>query len=104
MQREIVQAGGVALNCVGNGVILREGPFDKIWIQPAAGDARLGNRPLRFPKLLAALENAPVGPRHVSALVQRTGGAVTRQHATGSHLSHCRNDLNWRKKRRLFRI
>lgn len=32
-------AGGVALNCVGNGVILREGPFDKIWIQPAAGDA-----------------------------------------------------------------
>ncbi|HSH40331.1 MAG TPA: SxtJ family membrane protein, partial [Chthoniobacterales bacterium] len=32
-------AGGVALNCVGNGRILREGPFDKIWIQPAAGDA-----------------------------------------------------------------
>ncbi|HBR15725.1 MAG TPA: hypothetical protein DD723_09365 [Candidatus Omnitrophica bacterium] len=32
-------AGGVALNCVGNGKILREGPFKKIWIQPAAGDA-----------------------------------------------------------------
>jgi carbamoyltransferase len=32
-------AGGVALNCVGNGRILREGPFDKVWIQPAAGDA-----------------------------------------------------------------
>ena len=32
-------AGGVALNCVGNGVILREGPFENIWIQPAAGDA-----------------------------------------------------------------
>ncbi|MEO1130615.1 MAG: carbamoyltransferase [Planctomycetota bacterium] len=32
-------AGGVALNCVGNGRILREGPFDRIWIQPAAGDA-----------------------------------------------------------------
>ncbi|MFZ1946728.1 MAG: carbamoyltransferase [bacterium] len=32
-------AGGVALNCVGNGRILREGPFDNIWIQPAAGDA-----------------------------------------------------------------
>jgi carbamoyltransferase len=32
-------AGGVALNCVGNGKILREGPFDDIWIQPAAGDA-----------------------------------------------------------------
>lgn len=32
-------AGGVALNCVGNGRLLREGPFEDIWIQPAAGDA-----------------------------------------------------------------
>ncbi len=32
-------AGGVALNCVGNGRLLREGPFKDIWIQPAAGDA-----------------------------------------------------------------
>lgn len=32
-------AGGVALNCVSNGRLLREGPFDDIWIQPAAGDA-----------------------------------------------------------------
>ncbi|MEA1996749.1 MAG: carbamoyltransferase C-terminal domain-containing protein, partial [Gemmatimonadota bacterium] len=32
-------AGGVALNCVANGRILREGPFESIWIQPAAGDA-----------------------------------------------------------------
>ncbi|MGH7380701.1 MAG: carbamoyltransferase family protein [Candidatus Methylomirabilales bacterium] len=32
-------AGGVALNCVANGRILREGPFKRIWIQPAAGDA-----------------------------------------------------------------
>jgi carbamoyltransferase len=32
-------AGGVALNCVANGRLLREGPFKKIWIQPAAGDA-----------------------------------------------------------------
>lgn len=32
-------AGGVALNCVANGKILREGPFKSIWIQPAAGDA-----------------------------------------------------------------
>ena len=35
----LVLAGGVALNCVGNGRILYEGPFDNIWIQPAAGDA-----------------------------------------------------------------
>jgi len=32
-------AGGVALNCVGNGRILREGPFKQLWIQPASGDA-----------------------------------------------------------------
>lgn len=37
--KKLVLAGGVALNCVGNGRILREGPFEDIWIQPAAGDA-----------------------------------------------------------------
>jgi carbamoyltransferase len=37
--KNLVMAGGVALNCVGNARILREGPFDHIWIQPAAGDA-----------------------------------------------------------------
>src|SRR3954465_14614844 len=37
--RDVCMAGGVALNCVGNGRLLREGPFDQVWIQPAAGDA-----------------------------------------------------------------
>jgi carbamoyltransferase len=37
--RDLCLAGGVALNCVGNGRILREGPFEQIWVQPAAGDA-----------------------------------------------------------------
>jgi carbamoyltransferase len=37
--KHLVLAGGVALNCVANGRLLREGPFDDIWIQPAAGDA-----------------------------------------------------------------
>ena len=37
--RNLVLAGGVALNCVANGRLLREGPFEHIWIQPAAGDA-----------------------------------------------------------------
>ncbi|NIV47852.1 MAG: hypothetical protein GWN46_14130, partial [Gammaproteobacteria bacterium] len=36
---KLVMAGGVALNCVANGRLLREGPFEDIWIQPAAGDA-----------------------------------------------------------------
>ncbi|PXF55293.1 MAG: hypothetical protein C4B57_03335 [Deltaproteobacteria bacterium] len=38
-QKNLCLAGGVALNCVANGRILREGPFEDIWIQPAAGDA-----------------------------------------------------------------
>jgi carbamoyltransferase len=37
--KRLCLAGGVALNCVGNGRILREGPFEEVWIQPAAGDA-----------------------------------------------------------------
>lgn len=37
--KNVVLAGGVALNCVGNGRLLREGPFEQLWIQPAAGDA-----------------------------------------------------------------
>ena len=38
-QKQLCLAGGVALNCVANGRILREGPFEDLWIQPAAGDA-----------------------------------------------------------------
>jgi carbamoyltransferase len=38
-ERNLCLAGGVALNCVANGKLLREGPFERLWIQPAAGDA-----------------------------------------------------------------
>jgi carbamoyltransferase len=38
-EKELCLAGGVALNCVANGRVLREGPFEDIWIQPAAGDS-----------------------------------------------------------------
>jgi carbamoyltransferase len=37
--RNLCLAGGVALNCVANGKVLRDGHFDKVWVQPAAGDA-----------------------------------------------------------------
>jgi len=37
--RDLCMAGGVALNCVANGRIVREGPFEWLWVQPAAGDA-----------------------------------------------------------------
>jgi carbamoyltransferase len=38
-EKNLCLAGGVALNCVANGRLLREGPFEDVWIQPAAGDA-----------------------------------------------------------------
>jgi carbamoyltransferase len=38
-ERRLTMAGGVALNCVANARLLREGPFDEIWVQPASGDS-----------------------------------------------------------------
>ncbi|MDX1530433.1 MAG: carbamoyltransferase C-terminal domain-containing protein, partial [Rhodothermales bacterium] len=38
-EKNLCLAGGVALNCVANGRLLREGPFEHVWVQPAAGDA-----------------------------------------------------------------
>jgi len=38
-QKNLYLAGGVALNCVANGKILRDGAFENVWVQPAAGDA-----------------------------------------------------------------
>jgi carbamoyltransferase len=38
-ERDLAMAGGVALNCVANSRLWREGPFERIWVQPAAGDA-----------------------------------------------------------------
>ena len=38
-EQNLCLAGGVALNCVANGRLLREGPFKRVWVQPAAGDA-----------------------------------------------------------------
>ena len=37
--KQLCLAGGVALNCVANGKIVRDGKFERIWVQPAAGDA-----------------------------------------------------------------
>ncbi len=64
-------AGGVALNCVGNGKILREGPFDEVWIQPAAGDAggALGVALFIWHQLLGRpREPRPVDRQHGSLL------------------------------------
>jgi carbamoyltransferase len=76
--RNLVLAGGVALNCVANGKLLREGPFDDIWIQPAAGDAggalgaalfawhQLLDKP-RKPNGMDSQKGSLLGPRYSTA-------------------------------------
>lgn len=69
--RNLCLAGGVALNCVANGRLVREGPFENIWIQPAAGDAggALGSALFIWHQLLKQDRFAdPVGPQFGSAL------------------------------------
>jgi carbamoyltransferase len=75
-------AGGVALNCVANGRLLREGPFERIWIQPAAGDAggALGVAKLVWHKYLGRprtpdprdeMRGALLGPAYSDAEIER---------------------------------
>jgi carbamoyltransferase len=89
--KNLVLAGGVALNCVANGRLLREGDFDDIWIQPAAGDAggalgaalfvwhQLLDRP-RSPGGRDAQEGSFLGPRFTSDEVERV---LARQGGSG---------------------
>jgi carbamoyltransferase len=74
--KNLVLAGGVALNCVGNGRILREGPFENIWIQPAAGDAggalgsalfvwhQLLNKPRKVNPSIDSQQGSLLGPKY----------------------------------------
>jgi len=75
-------AGGVALNCVGNGRLLREGPFKRLWIQPAAGDAggALGaaqlawHRHARQPRTVQAsdsMKGSYLGPSFSDATIEQ---------------------------------
>lgn len=92
----LVLAGGVALNCVANGSLLREGPFDSIWIQPAAGDAggalgaalfvwhQLLERP-RQVNPLDAQQGSFLGPKFSSDEVQRF---LTRVGAVGQQFTN----------------
>jgi carbamoyltransferase len=87
-------AGGVALNCVANGRLLREGPFKRLWIQPAAGDAggALGvaqliwHRACQRPRTVApgkdAMKGAYLGPdfspEEIEAYLESQGAAYER--------------------------
>jgi carbamoyltransferase len=87
--KKLVLAGGVALNCVANGRLLREGPYDDIWIQPAAGDAggalgaalfvwhQLLDRP-RASRTTDSQQGSLLGPRYSTAEINQffTGGNV----------------------------
>jgi carbamoyltransferase len=80
--KNLCLAGGVALNCVGNGRLLREGPFERIWIQPAAGDAggalgvaqlvwhRHGKQPRVAPSGGDAMQGAYLGPGYDAETIE----------------------------------
>jgi carbamoyltransferase len=79
--KKLCMAGGVALNCVGNGRIMQDGPFDELWIQPAAGDAggalgvvlfiwhQLLEQP-RIPNPLDAQAGSLLGPSYSAQEIQ----------------------------------
>ena len=87
-------AGGVALNCVANGRLLREGPFKHLWIQPAAGDAGgalgvaqlISHRYLQRPRTVTpgkdSMQGAYLGPsftpEQIEAFLTKTGAAYER--------------------------
>ncbi|MEQ1852110.1 MAG: carbamoyltransferase [Chthoniobacteraceae bacterium] len=93
--RRLCLAGGVALNCVANGVLLREGPFVDIWVPPAAGDAggALGAalfvshqmlRAPRTPRKTDSLKGSLLGPAFSDAEIRAfldAQGAVYRHYA-----------------------
>ena len=87
-------AGGVALNCVGNGRLLREGPFKELWIQPAAGDAggalgvaqlawhRHRHEPRRITPGKDSMKGAYLGPSYTESEIEaylRSVGATYRR-------------------------
>src|SRR5207247_7397315 len=94
--KNLCLAGGVALNCVGNGRILREGPFERIWIQPASGDAggalgvalfiwhQLLEKP-RVPRMGDAQHGSLLGPRADESEIRAFldgAGAIYREYAS----------------------
>ncbi|HMK67455.1 MAG TPA: carbamoyltransferase [Stellaceae bacterium] len=80
--RNLCLAGGVALNCVANGKVLREGRFERIWIQPAAGDAGgavgaalaahhgYGGSPRTFPTEGDLMQGSYLGPDFAQADIE----------------------------------
>jgi carbamoyltransferase len=106
--RNLCLAGGVALNCVANGKLLREGIFDNIWIQPAAGDAggALGAALYAYHALLGQerrpepardrMRGSYLGPAYAQADIERrltAAGAVFDVLDDAALLAGCAADL-----------
>jgi len=88
-EKNLCLAGGVALNCVANGKVLRDGAFERIWIQPAAGDAggaigaalaayhQHAKMPRKVPPISDGMQGSYLGPRFtqtdVEAALERAG-------------------------------
>lgn len=81
-QRFLCMAGGVALNCVANGRLLREGPFENVWVQPAAGDSggalgaalwawHVHSNQLRQPITPDAMQGGYLGPEYTPEEIKR---------------------------------
>jgi carbamoyltransferase len=106
--KNLCLAGGVALNCVGNGKILREGPFENIWVQPAAGDAggALGvalfiwHQLLGKPRVPAARDSqygSLLGPRYapeeIQSVLDAAGAKYQRFDAEDALVAHVADQL-----------
>ncbi len=107
-ERNLCLAGGVALNCVANGKLLREQLFDRIWLQPAAGDAggALGaalvgahlhrKAPRTVDGSHDAMQGAYLGPRYEQADIEarlRAAGAVFSSHDDAELVDLCAQSL-----------
>jgi carbamoyltransferase len=101
-EENLCLAGGVALNCVANGKVLRDGKFDNIWVQPAAGDCggALGaalatyhlyaNRPRTVPNSLDGMAGSYLGPEFDDSETQtrlKAAGATLRCRAISCSIS-----------------
>jgi carbamoyltransferase len=85
-QKNLCLAGGVALNCVANGKILRAGKFDRIWVQPAAGDAG------------GAIGAALLGYHHFKGMERPLNGSGNGDAMSGAYLgpSYSEDDIQTR--------
>jgi carbamoyltransferase len=97
--KNLCLAGGVALNCVANGRIVREAGFDNVWVQPAAGDngiaigcAYYGHLAIQKKPRTFVMKQATLGVQYADDVVQRAGNRLllNRKNLNGPDQSICR--------------